>query len=312
MTARIARGSAATTRRPAARSSGTRKRSASRKKKQGLLDGLPISPKTLRKLLRWGGLLAFLIIAIATLFAFRVPQRIAGALGEQIGAAGFTVTRVELRGLNRMDRSTVYRSVLNQPSMAMPMVDLDAIRDQLLAFPWIKEARVSRRLPDTLVVDIVERQPAAVWQFNRRLQLVDAEGVNLGPVRADAIPQLPLIIGPGAQHQVVALGTLLEGAPQIRPLIAGCTWGGGRRWDVRFASGETLSLPEGDDKARAALVRFAEMNARRRMLGGNFLRFDMRIEGRMIVQLRHAPEGGVPAATAVPQGEPPADLSRTI
>jgi cell division protein FtsQ len=131
-------------------------------------------------------------------------------------------------------------------------------------------------------------------------------------VRADAIPQLPLIIGPGAQHQVASLSALLEGQSQLRPLIAGCTWVGGRRWDVRFATGETLSLPEGDDKARAALQKFAEMNTRQRMLGGNFLRFDMRIEGRMIVQLRRTPEGGVPATATVPQGEPPADLSRTI
>jgi cell division protein FtsQ len=28
----------------------------------------------------------------------------------------------------------------------------------------VQDARVSRRLPDTLVVDIVERTPSAVWQ----------------------------------------------------------------------------------------------------------------------------------------------------
>jgi cell division protein FtsQ len=312
MTARIARGSAASSRRPAARSGGTRKRNGRKTKPPGLLDGLPISPETLRKLGFWGGLLALIVIATATMFAFRLPQKLGVAIGEQIGASGFAVSRVELRGLDRMDRATVYRTVLNQPSLAMPLVDLDIVRDQLLAFPWIKEARVSRRLPDTLVVDIVERQPAAVWQYNRRLQLVDAEGVALGAVDPQAMPQLPLVIGPGAQHQVAALGTLLEGAPQLRPLMAGSAWVGGRRWDIRFATGETLSLPEGEPEAKAALQRFAEMNARRRLLGGNFLRFDMRIEGKMIVQLRHTPEGGVPASATVPQGEPPQDLSRTI
>ena len=30
---------------------------------------------------------------------------------------------------------------------------------------WIADAQVSRRLPDKLVVHIIERQPAAVWRF---------------------------------------------------------------------------------------------------------------------------------------------------
>jgi cell division protein FtsQ len=313
MSTRIARGTA--TRRPV-RSGGTRGKRPNRKsKKAGLLDGIPLSPRTARALAVWGGLGAFMIIALATLFAFRVPQRIGVALAEQVGAAGFAVKRVELRGLSHMDRATVYRAVLNQPSLAMPIVDLDAIRDQLLSFPWIKEARVSRRLPDTLVVEIVEREPAAVWQMNRRLQLIDAEGVALGPVDPQAMPSLPLLIGPGAQHQVTALGPLLEVAPQLRPQIVGSTWVGGRRWDLSFASGETLSLPEGDDQARAALQRFAQIAAPQHLFDGRFIRFDMRIEGRMIVQLRHAPEGGVPAlAPAVPpaQSGQPRDLTRTI
>ena len=46
----------------------------------------------------------------------------------------------------------------------MPLVDLGDTRERLLEFGWIHEARVSRRLPDTLVIDIIERQPAAIWQ----------------------------------------------------------------------------------------------------------------------------------------------------
>jgi cell division protein FtsQ len=312
MTARIARGSAAATRRPAAgRSTSARKRRG-KSNPPGLLDGLPVSPKTLRKLLTWGTVSAVVVIGAATALALRLPQKVGTAVGEQVGAAGFAVSRVELRGLNRMNQATVYRAVLDQPSLAMPLVDLDAIRARLLEFRWIKEARVSRRLPDTLVVDVTERSPAAVWQHNRQLQLIDAEGVALEPVRADALPNLPLVIGPGAQHRVAALQTLLESTPQVRPLLAGATWIGGRRWDLRFKTGETLSLPEGDNLAQSSLRRFAEMNERRHLLGANFLRFDMRVEGRMIVQLRQGTNGQVPTVAPVPAGAPPEDLSRTI
>jgi cell division protein FtsQ len=316
MSARVARGSAASTRRASAKRSGSSSKRRAKAKQPGLLDGLPVSPKTLRKLGIGGMLAALLVIAVALLFAFRVPQRIGTAIGEQIGAAGFSVSRVELLGLGRLDAATVTKVALDQPSLAMPLLDLDAIRGRLMSdFKWIKEARVSRRLPDTLVVEIVERSPAAVWQLNGRLQLVDGEGAVLEPVRPDAIPAgLPVVIGPGAQHRIADLGRLVEAAPQLREQFAGATWIGGRRWDLRFKSGETLSLPEGEESASAALRRFAELNARQSLLGRNFLRFDLRIEGRMIVQRRTATPQSVPAASpgARPPAQTPHDLSRTI
>ena len=57
---------------------------------------------------------------------------------------------------------------------------------------------MSRRLPDTLVIDIVEREPAALWQDKQQLALIDAEGVVLDRVPVDEMPDLPLLIGPGA------------------------------------------------------------------------------------------------------------------
>src|SRR3546814_8931635 len=95
-----------------------------------------------------------------------------------------------------MQRLPVYAVALDQQSMAMPLIDLDGTRERLLRFGWVEEARVSRRLPDTLVVDIVERTPAAIWQHNQRLALIDRHGVVLQDVELDAMPDLPLVIGP--------------------------------------------------------------------------------------------------------------------
>ena len=52
--------------------------------------------------------------------------------------------------------------------------DLDALRRHVEQVGWVKDARVSRRFPDTLVIDIVERTPAALWQNQGQLALIDA------------------------------------------------------------------------------------------------------------------------------------------
>lgn len=315
--ARIARGSQSSARRPATRSGGrsapARKRASPKKKQPGLMESLPVSPATMRRLTLWGAGIVLLVVGAATAVALRLPQMAGTAIGEQVGAGGFEVRRVELRGLNRMDHNTVYNAVLDQPSRAMPLVDLDAIRARLMSFPWIKDARVSRRLPDTLVVDVVERTPAALWQNGRRLFLVDGEGVALREVHPDAVPTLPTVAGPGAERRVNDLGSLLEAAPRLRPLLANATWVGDRRWDLRFRTGETLALPEGTEPAQRALRRFADMDQRRQLLGGNFVRFDMRIEGRMIVRLKPGQNGELPAvAPPVAAGQSPEEMARTI
>jgi cell division protein FtsQ len=176
---------------------------------------------------------------------------------------------------------------------------------------------VSRRLPDTLVVDIVERRPAAIWQHRQRLALIDAEGVVLEAVKLEAMPDLPLIIGAGANLHAAQLARLVQSVPQLKPAMVGATWVGGRRWDIRFQTGELLALPEGEDLARKALARFAKMDASTQLLGRGYVRFDMRTPGKLTVRLSSEPGSTVPeiAPSAPPRDAAtgqPVDPSKTI
>jgi cell division protein FtsQ len=201
-----------------------------------------------------------------------------------------------------MDRDTILTQALDQRSRAMPLVDLELVRDRLLQYPWIEDARVSRRLPNTLVVNVVEREPAAVWQHKGVLMLIDEQGVSLESVSRDAMPDLPLLVGEGANGQELARRKLMDSAPALKPLVKASTWVGNRRWDLTFDTGERLLLPEGDKQSSDALKRFAALDGTQRLLGRGFVRFDMRVGDTMYVQRREAP----PKAVATPSLETPA------
>ena len=181
--------------------------------------------------------------------------------------------------------------------MAMPLVDVASIRERLLQYGWVKDARVSRRLPDTLVIDIIERKPTAIWQDQSRLSLIDAEGVVLDRVPISAMPDLPLLIGPGANAQSRYLQALLKDAPALAPQLESATWVGRRRWDLNFQSGETVALPEGQVDAQAALAKFAKLDKSAGLLGRGIVRIDLRIPGKMIVRLPRAPGEPIVPAT---------------
>ncbi|WP_380873906.1 hypothetical protein ACFB49_44570 [Sphingomonas sp. DBB INV C78] len=242
---------------------------------------------------------------VAGVIAMGLPQMIGIEIGEGIGKAGFAVKKVEITGIDRMDRAPVEDAAFSAQELAMPLVDIGDIRGKLLQQGWVKDARVSRRLPDTLVIDIVEREPAAIWQHRQRLHLIDADGRVIEQLRLSGspLPDLPILIGPNANYQVAALDRLLQASPQLKPMLDGASWVGDRRWDIRFRSGETLSLPEGEGQARAALADFAERDGNMRLLGQGMLRFDMRNPGRIIVRPAPKPTTEQAAASVRPAVE---------
>jgi cell division protein FtsQ len=282
-TARVRRGSPGKAR-PRARKGGPRVNVPKR-----LVARLPVEQAGANRLARWMfGLFAIGILGLAAV-ALQLPTKIGTSLGEAMGQAGFRVRSVDVTGVQRMDSRPVFQIALDQKSMAMPLVDVATIRQKLLHYGWVKDARVSRRLPDTLVIDIVERKPAALWQDDQKLSLIDSEGVVLDRVKVSDMPDLPLLIGPGANAHSNELNQLLDEVPTLKPQLESANWVGGRRWDLNFQSGETVVLPEGNDEARKALAKFAKLDKSAGLLGRGIKRFDLRIPGKMIVRLPQAP-----------------------
>lgn len=225
------------------------------------------------------------VVGVAVLFALDVPGKVARAFGAGVGEMGFTVTSVDVQGIERMDPEPVYRIALEERTTALPLVDTEAVRDKLLDFGWVSDARVSRRYPDTLVIDIVEREPAALWQRDSRLMLVDAEGVILDRVRVSEMPDLLLLLGPDAPRHYGQLSRILDREPALANQLASARWVGGRRWDLNVNSGEILVLPEGEKAASDALAAFMKRDRQSPMLGIGVKRYDLRIEGQAIARM---------------------------
>ena len=255
-----------------------------------LIEHLPVSEATLQRMASWTivGIFGAILIGIAIYLG--LPEVARQQAADIAARAGFEVEKVEVRGVERMDELPVYNIALGQVDRSMLSLDLPHVRAEMLKLGWVKDARISRRLPDTLVVDIVERDPVAVWQHDGQLHLIDVSGVVLQTVSASAMPDLPLVVGPNANRQTAGLNKLMENAPALKPMLAGATWVGNRRWDLRFQSGETLSLPEGDTQSASALVNFARMDGVNRLLGRGIVKFDMRDPDRFVLRL---PQGRV-------------------
>ncbi len=224
--------------------------------------------------------LAWMVASIAG-----VPSMASEQLAAIAADAGFEVRRIDVRGVKNLNELKVYERVLAERDQAMPLVDIAALRDELLQLSWVEDARVSRQLPDTLVIDIVERKPIAVLRKQGRLVLIDAEGHELEPVPAARARGKLVIAGPGAGRQVQVLTALLDAAPALKPQVREAEWVGNRRWNLTFKTGQVLALPEGDRSSANALVQFARLDGTNRLLGGRVAAFDMRAPDRIYLRV---------------------------
>lgn len=248
------------------------------------LVALPVSPR--RFYLRVGGaFLTLLIVAGAvTATVLQLPQRWWHQGAVAAADAGFEVRHVEISGLKHLSRLPVYAAALDGATNSMLLVDIDAARQRLLALPWVADASVGRRLPDTLIVDIVERRPAALWQYRQRVVAIDRTGQLLTTDSLERFGQLPLVVGPGANRRAGEILARLEHHPALAKNVEAALLVGGRRWDLRLRTGETMALPEGDAATERALVQFAALDRSRGLLAKGFTRFDLRTPDKMTVR----------------------------
>ena len=67
----------------------------------------------------------------------------------------------------------------------------DGIASRLVGLPAVRSARVEVRLPDTIVVDVVEREPRMVWVVGQQRYVADEKGLLFGMIDESGNPLPP-------------------------------------------------------------------------------------------------------------------------
>lgn len=123
---------------------------------------------------------------------------LAGTWGAQRVAASdlFLVREITVRGNARLTATEVASLLGGLRDENVFLVDFEHYRQRAMASPWIERVHLSRILPATIVVDVIERAPLVVARLNQQLYLVDQTGKIIdeyGPSYRDL--DLPIVDG---------------------------------------------------------------------------------------------------------------------
>lgn len=196
--------------------------------------------------------------------------------------AGLSVGEVFIQGRDKTDKAELLAALGVQRGSPILAFDPHTARLALEQIPWVAEARVERRLPDTIFVAIREREPMALWQHDQELRLVDAEGVVLTAKDLSKWPNLPMLVGANAPARGPELLRQLAAESTISPRVEAAILVAGRRWDLKLKNGIEVRLPE--HEVPEALHQLALIQQTNQVLDKDVVAIDLRMPDRLAIQ----------------------------
>lgn len=241
-----------------------------------------------------GLLIASLVIAKETGLQDRARFAAKDKLVALTDGMGMQIRDIFTEGRQRTTAGEIYRILEPYYGQNILSVDIAAIQQRLLSLPWVREATVTRQLPDRLITHLVEHRPIAVWlpgdahhassgRATNGANLLSDEGDIIQVSALSPYRHLPLITGTDAPAATPALLQLIEGERTLARRVTGAALIDNRRWNIFIDGRIEVRLPERD--AAAAWHRLARLDQAEQLLARAVEAVDLRLEDRVIVRL---------------------------
>jgi cell division protein FtsQ len=214
--------------------------------------------------------------------------RLATAVGadanSRLADAGFRLAAVRVKGASPLATADILRAAGLYKDQPLAGLDLNDVRRRIESVGWVHDVRVVRLLPDTLLIQVVERRQLAVWQVDGRRQVIDVRGAPIPEADPARFTSLPLVVGPGANTGAADLLLELSRRPAVMSQVEALVRVDQRRWDLRLRSGGVILLPaEGE---AAALRRLDDLDRASGLMKIGFDRLDLRVPEAVAIRPR--------------------------
>jgi POTRA domain, FtsQ-type len=123
-------------------------------------------------------------------------------------SSAFGFGRLDLSGVVLTDQAALRAALGVPPGANLFSLETDGIAERLRRLPAVTDATVEVALPDRIRVNLVERQPIAVWQVGDRRFLVDAGRMAFAP--AGDAANLPVVDDRRSASSGLGVGSVLD------------------------------------------------------------------------------------------------------
>ena len=191
-----------------------------------------------------------------TLAIALVVLPVAEVLNGWIGGERWPMRHLRVSGeFNLVSDQQVRETVLPNVNNGYFAVNLEQVRQNIAALPWVKQVDVRKRWPDRLEVTVAEYKPLARWGEKKLL----AENGEIFTIPKNAKLKLPLFVGPDANTS-----DMMSFYSYAKPLFLGMGLqvqsihvSARGSWSLTLSDGLEIEVGRGEPQQR--LARFARL-----------------------------------------------------
>lgn len=134
--------------------------------------------------------------------------------------SSFMIKKISVTGTvlsQDMQFDNIVNAATNSVQGNLTYLDIKELKRQLEKIDLIKQATIKRDLPNTLSIDIIERQPVAILRTKSTNYTIDKEGIVLSLIPNITIPALKIEYGIAMNGNQIADDFLLR---MLKPLAS--------------------------------------------------------------------------------------------
>ena len=253
-----------------------------------------------RRLLRptaWTMFASLVLLLAVVVLHSASPGGTLATMRERLGGvtafAGLRVTDVEIQGRQNTPEPLLRAALGVNRGDPILGFSVELARQRVETLSWVEHATIERRLPGTVVVNLQERRPFAIWQNQGKFQLIDRSGQIVDHQNVAEFRQLPLVVGAGAPAGAAVLIDALTDRPELQKRVVAAVRVGERRWNLRLNNGTDVMLPEGHEIA--ALDRLMQLQQAHSLFDRPLAVIDLRLPDRLVLRPRADAHADAPA-----------------
>ena len=157
---------------------------------------------------------------------------------------GFFIKNVDIKGINHLNQKDILKTINYYNKKNIFNVNLKNIYNEIKQNTWVEEVSIKKIYPNTLKIDLIEKEPIAIWQNKSAYHLITKNGEIILEANLNNFKKhLPIIIGKNAHKNVYSILQILNIDKNLTTNIWSLTFVNERRWDIHFNQGLTIRLP---------------------------------------------------------------------
>lgn len=226
-------------------------------------------------------IIVFSILIFTKLF-HNARESIYNSFAESLASIGFDLEHVVIVGQRRTTQEEILKALNYDVGSPMLSINLASIRENINNLPWVKNSIILRKLPNTIIIKLTEKEPIAIWQYNKNLSYIDSESNVIAEAKAEDYANFILVVGSGANLYAKELIDCISTDSDLASKILSAVRYGERRWNFNLKDNITVKMPQYNFERAWDYLR--ELNAQNKLFSLNCKLIDLRDENKYYIE----------------------------